>query len=200
MVVPVLPRRLDFQASGLFGRGIGRYGTGQLSDVVVAGDGSLKAIPEGMLLGGFTAHATPPSDVYAFAGIEKELRTYGQNSTGSFYGLGAPSATTAQVAGCNQEPNLNGPTTGFAGAACNSTGNGNNKQLMQLTAGFWDKIYKGSFGEVRVGAQYQYNGREVFNNITSVSPTTGAVIYANNYQPKAFDQAVLTSLRYYPFQ
>ena len=195
VIAAIIPRRLDFQASGLFGRGIGRYGTSGLSDVIVAGDGSLKAIPEGMLLGGLTAHVTPSIDVYGFAGIEKELRTYGENSNGSYYGLGAPSATTASVAGCNQEANVAG------GALCNSTGGGNNKQIFQLTAGFWDKIYKGSFGEVRVGAQYQYNGREVFNNIPGVvNATTGAFVYTNNYQPKAFDQAVLTSLRYYPFQ
>ena len=194
VIAAVIPRRLDFQASALFGRGIGRYGTSGLSDVIVAGDGSLKAIPEGMLLGGLTAHVTPALDIYGFAGIEKELRTYGVNSNGTYYGLGAPGATTASVAGCNEEANTAG------GALCNSTGNGNNKQIFQLTAGFWDKIYKGSFGEVRVGAQYQYNGREVFNNIASVNPTTGAITYGNNYQPKAFDQAVLTSLRYYPFQ
>ena len=195
VIVPVLPRKLDFQASGLFGRGIGRYGTGQLSDVIVGADGALKAIPEGMLLGGFTAHVTPSIDVYAFAGIEKELRTYGQNANGSFFGLGAPSGTTASVSGCNQEPNVNG------GGLCNSTGNGNNKQIMQLTAGFWDKIYKGSYGEVRVGAQYQFNERQIFNNIPGVVvPATGAFVYTNNYQPKAYDQVVLTSLRYYPFQ
>ena len=193
VVAAVIPRRLDFQASGLFGRGIGRYGTSQLSDVIVAGDGSLKAIPEGMLLGGLTAHVTPSIDIYGFAGIEKELRTYGMNSTGSFYGLGAPSATTASIAGCNEEANTAG------GAPCNSTGNGNNKAIFQLTAGFWDKIYKGSFGEVRVGAQYQYNGREVFNNIPGMM-VNGAYVATNSYQPKAFDQAVLTSLRYYPFQ
>ncbi len=193
LVVPVIPRRLDFQASALFGRGIGRYGTSQLSDVIVGADGSLKAIREGALLGGFTAHVTPSIDVYAFGGIEKELRTYGQNSDGSFYGLGRPTANTATVQSCNLETNVGGNTT-----LCN-TGNGNNKQVFQLTAGFWDKIYKGSFGEVRVGAQYQYNGREVFNNIPGVV-VNGVAITTNNYQPKAFDQAVLTSLRYYPFQ
>ena len=177
----------------LVGRGIGRYGTSQLSDVIVAGDGSLKAVPEGMLLGGLTAHVTPSLDVYGFAGIEKELRTYGENSDGTYYGLGRPTANTASVASCNQEPNVGGSTT-----LCN-TGNGNNKQIFQLTAGFWDKIYKGSFGEVRVGAQYQYNGREVFNNIPGVV-VNGVPVFTNNYQPKAFDQAVLTSLRYYPFQ
>ena len=193
IVAAIIPRRLDFQASGLVGRGIGRYGTSQLSDVIVAGDGSLKAVPEGMLLGGLTAHVTPSLDVYGFAGIEKELRTYGENSDGTYYGLGRPTANTASVASCNQEPNVGGSTT-----LCN-TGNGNNKQIFQLTAGFWDKIYKGSFGEVRVGAQYQYNGREVFNNIPGVV-VNGVPVFTNNYQPKAFDQAVLTSLRYYPFQ
>jgi hypothetical protein len=43
MLLPIIPKFLDFQASTMYGRGIGRYGAGQLSDVVVAPDGSLSA-------------------------------------------------------------------------------------------------------------------------------------------------------------
>ena len=154
-----------------------------------------------MLLGGFTAHLTPSIDIYTFAGIERELRTTEQNSTGTYSGLGAGnSGAAATVAGCNAEANTL-TNTPLAGSICNSTTNGNNKQLFQLTAGFWDKIYKGSFGEVRVGAQYQFNERQVFNNPYLVNATTGVAINGtNNYQPKAFDHVVMTSLRYYPFQ
>ena len=205
LVVPVIPKRLDFQASGIYGRGIGRYGTSQLPDTALNNDGSLKPIQEGMLLGGLTLHATPAIDLYLFSGIEREFRSYNQNlvagtgaGAGTFYGAGAPGAVTANVQGCNLEPNAAAASNPIG--VCTAGTAGNTKQLFQITAGMWDKLYKGSFGEVRVGLQYQYTERQIFNNVPGVQNGAGGVIYTNNYQPKANDQAVLTSLRYYPFQ
>lgn len=196
-VVPIIPRRLDFQASGLFGRGIGRYGTSQLADTTFNNDGSLRAIPEGMLLGGLTLHATPAIDLYAFGGIERELRTYTTSNATSgapYYGYGAPAALADTAAGCGLEPNqLAAAPGGAAGNPCT----GNPKETFQLTGGFWDKIYKGSFGEVRVGVQYQYTQRQIFNTTQGYPSATATY---NSFQPKASENAVLTSLRYYPFQ
>ena len=31
MILPVIPKMLDFQVSGLIGQGVGRYGTSQLA-------------------------------------------------------------------------------------------------------------------------------------------------------------------------
>lgn len=204
LIVPVLPKRLDFQASGLYGRGVGRYGTSQLADTTFNADGSLRPVEEGMALAGFTLHATPAIDLYAFGGIERNFRTYAQNNNagvgnGSFYGVGAPGLTTANVQGCNIEA---APTANpFPVAqACTSTGAGNTKQIFQLTAGMWDKIYKGSFGEVRVGLQYSFTERQIYNNVPGALDASGARVATNNYQPKANDHMVFTSLRYYPFQ
>jgi hypothetical protein len=41
ILIPVIPTVFDIQFSGLTGRGIGRYGSGQLPDVTYNADGSL---------------------------------------------------------------------------------------------------------------------------------------------------------------
>ena len=70
ILVPVLPKVLDVQFSGLTGRGIGRYGTSQLPDVTFNADGSLAPIQETMLLAGVVWHAFPEIDFYGYAGEE----------------------------------------------------------------------------------------------------------------------------------
>ncbi len=183
LIVPVIPKRLDFQASALAGRGIGRYGAGLLPDATFNADGSLHAISEIEAVGGFTLHATPAIDLYVFAGIEKEAPALTTLSTGASFGYGLP---TANNSGCFVE---------------NGTCAGVTKTLFQITGGMWDKIYKGSFGEVRVGVQYSYTQRELFqgNGTTAASALTPA-LPALAYAPKTYDQFVFTSLRYYPFQ
>jgi len=174
VIVPLLPKRLDFQASTLVGRGVGRYGTSTLPDSTFAPNGSLKAIPEAIFLSGLTLHATPAIDIYAFGGFERQSATYFSNGAGGFYGVGTP---TADDSGCAFE--------GEPGACA-----GNTRQVWQITAGFWDKVYKGEFGEVRAGVQYSYTQRELF------ASTVNGVGYA----PKTDDNIVFTSFRYYPFQ
>ena len=49
----------------------------------------------------------------------------------------------------------------------------------------WQNIYKGDYGRLAVGAQYEYIKRESFDGVG------GAVSTGDN--------VVLTSLRYYPF-
>jgi hypothetical protein len=61
----------------------------------------------------------------------------------------------------------------------------NNRRVMELAIGFWHDLYKGNFGRVRVGAQYEYLRRETFEGIGG-APTTD-----NNI--------ILTSIRYYPW-
>jgi hypothetical protein len=44
VLLPVNPKYLNVMAGALYGRGISRYGAGQLPDVTIAPDGSLTAI------------------------------------------------------------------------------------------------------------------------------------------------------------
>jgi hypothetical protein len=164
----VIPKVLDLQGSAMTGTGIGRYGSGQLPDTVVASNGSLQPIPETMFLFGGTLHATPALDIYVYGGEEYEgskVFTVGANT--SFGGYGNP---TANMTNCFIE-----------GASCTA----NTRQIDQYTAGFWDKVYNGSYGNVRVGLQYSHTDLIAFAG-TGGRPTTS-------------DDMVFTSFRYYPF-
>ena len=132
-------------------------------------------------MGGLTLHATSAIDLYAFGGVEQvQPDFYTTNAAGTaFTGYGSP---TANNSGCFN-------TIVVASCAANA------KRVFQATAGMWDKIYKGPFGEVRVGLQYSYTQRELFQGNGMTAGST-----ALPYAPKQNDQSVLTSLRYYPFQ
>jgi hypothetical protein len=175
-IVPVLPKFLDLQGSVLAGRGIGRYGSGQLADATFNTDGSLRAIPEIMFLGGATLHATPFLDFYAYGGMEKEFAAYTQTGPTSAVGIGFPGS-------------LNNTGCYTIGGTCSAQ----TKDVWELTAGVWDKIYSGSYGDLRVGLQYAYIQRD-FAPGTGGLPAGSAPLAA-----KTNENAAYISLRYYPF-
>jgi len=164
-----IPKILDLQASVMSGKGIGRYGAAQLSDATLNVDGKIAPIRETMYLVGATLHATPQLDLYLFGGDEREdsrISTFG----GANFGFGNLNNTAFTAAGC---------TT--VGGACSATV----RDVGQLTAGFWDKAYTGSFGQVRIGVQYSHTRVEGFAG--------------GGYTPKTSDDMIFTSFRYYPF-
>ena len=70
--------------------------------------------------------------------------------------------------------------------------------MIQFTGGMWDKLYKGSFGEVRVGVQYSYTERFLFSGTANANGIATAA--APMVAARANDNTILTSFRYYPFQ
>ena len=168
VVINLVPRHLDIQGSILTGRGIGRYGSGSLPDATAKPNGSLQGIPETMLLAGGVFHATKALDFYVFGGQEKEsTKTYTLN--GALYGFGVPVANNS---GCEIE-----------GGTCSPL----NRAVMQITGGFWDKFYQGSFGRTQFGIQYSYTERLTFADA------------ATHFAPTAKEDMVFFSFRYYPF-
>jgi len=170
VLIPVLPKTLDVQFSGAVGAGLGRYGTSQLPDITVNSGGTVKPIPETLLLAGATFHALPQLDIYAYAGMEEDSRRSFGTVGGVNYGYGNPANSNA---GC-----------GIEGSTLTCTGN--TRSVRQATIGAWDTIYNGNYGQLRAGAQYSYTQR------TGFSATVGGA-------PKTDENVVLTSLRYYPF-
>ncbi|MBV8594417.1 MAG: hypothetical protein JOZ27_08980, partial [Caulobacteraceae bacterium] len=170
----VFPHILDLQVSGLVGRGIGRYGAGQLPDATFGPDGSLKPIREGMFLAGGTFHIGKRLDVYVYGGEERtEKSSY---TVGTVYnGWGNPNYDNT---GCETE-----------GAANCS---GNVRSLDQVAAGFWDRPYVGKFGRIQWGVQYSYTERHAFQG-------AGTAHAAGDQSPVARENMIFTSIRYYPF-
>ncbi|MGA7806505.1 hypothetical protein [Bradyrhizobium sp.] len=174
-LLPVVPKYLDLQGSVLYGNGIGRYGASQLSDVVVGSDGSLQTITALHALVGAIGHPWAGLDVYGYAGMEKadsKLFTSAAGVTG--FGL-----TTLSNAGCDIVTGAS-----FTGGTSNCAAV--NKEVDMATVGFWQNLYKGDYGRVATGLQYEYIRRKSFDGVPGPVSTN--------------DNVVLSSLRYYPFQ
>lgn len=178
LVGQIAPGLLDGQISGLFGKGIGRYGTSQFSDVYERANGSLEGINESALLAGLTLHATPMLDVYGYVGREQARASSYVSNQAKQGGYG--NVNFSNLGGCETPSML----------ACS----GNTKFAEEATIGFWNKAYSGDFGSLRFGLQYSYVKRESFNGtVAATTPVTIGSVHGD-------ENMIYTSIRFYPFQ
>lgn len=173
MILPLVPKTLDFIFSGMDGKGIGRYGSAGLPDVTFSNDGRTIPLKENMLLAGLTWHATPDLDVYAEGGREQ------QQKYATAYGK---TAATLVPGGWGNPLYVN---SGCLIEGSPLTCVGETRQIAQGTIGMWWKFYQGKFGKVAFGAQYSHTTRTAFDGVGGA--------------PKTSDNMFFTSLRYYPF-
>jgi hypothetical protein len=165
-ILPLIPKQLDFQADFLAGSGIGRYETSGLPDVAIKPTGVLATVPGLQALVGLVGHPTDALDLYVYGGLEQAGQTSFTAGTLPF-GYGNPLYDNS---GCLQQ----------GSTLCAE----NTSRVWQVAGGAWYSLYKGSYGELRIGAQGSYTRRYIFNGIGG-SPSTD-------------DGMFFTSLRYYP--
>jgi hypothetical protein len=166
---------MDFGLSGLYGQGIGRYGTSQLPDVTVTSTGTLTPITAGQVLLSLETHPTKNLDVYGYVGAEYAGRSDYVNSGGKGGGYGSALNSNA---GCQTEAAPTNDYTPVAGA-CNADA----RAVWQANLGFWYRFYKGAAGTVQWGMQYSYTSRNTWSDS------------AGN-QPQAVDNMLFSSFRY----
>ena len=171
-ILPIVPNILGFQLSGLFGHGIGRYGSASLNDVVVKPDGQLEPIGAYQVMAGLVLTPNPVLQAYLYAGREQQQRTVYQYSTPTvgpyWYGLGIPNLSNS---GCY---------------VLNGTCSGQNQKVDEVTGGFWWKFYRGALGNAQFGMQLGYVERTLFTGL-------GGAPDANMFEGMA-------SFRIYPYQ
>lgn len=164
IILPLVPNQLNLQVSGIYGKGIGRYGSGQLPDVTVDAGGNMVPLTEAQLLTGLTYDPTSAWNFYGYYGIEEAQRKdMGANTTAYGYGNDLDNTSVGNTAA--------------------SSFKGQIQRIDQVTAGTWWKFFQGKYGKMQAGLQYSYTQDKYF------SGTAGA--------PKATDNMVFTSLRYY---
>jgi hypothetical protein len=172
MLLPLIPRMLDFQVSGLVGHGVGRYGSAQIADATFSPTGKIEPLAEYSIMGGFVGHPIPAVDIYAYAGAEGVAnKTYG----GTF-GYGNPNA---DLAGCEVE-------LGSCSAVTSS--------VVEGTVGAWWRLFHSRYGTAEVGAEYEYVNRETFAGLDGATKASGTIA------PSADENMFLFSVRFLPFQ
>ena len=173
-ILPILGDKLSFQASGIAGYGLGRYGTSQLPDATISRSGAPAPLPEVQALVGLVGHPVPEVDLYSYVGTEQiGKKTF--DVGGRPFGYGNPLYVNA---GCDIE---------LSPLVCT----GNTSGIVQGTIGGWWRFLHGDYGTVQSGIQYAYTRRSIFKGVTAPSGSGN----------KGTDEnGVLFSLRYLPFQ
>lgn len=189
-----IAKKVDIGIHVLGGDGIGRYGTAGLPDATVRPDGTMALIRSYQALGTLEFHPNPKLDIYAYVGGEYAGRTTfnnGKTGYGNFarrddgcsvetLPLAAPAAAinTTAVLGSN----------GFIPGALSNC-DGDTRNILEGTIGFWYRFYNGPKGRMQFGMQYSYVDRNTWSGVGATAGSTA--------DPHGIDNMVFTSMRYY---
>lgn len=198
--VSLVHKHIDIGGHFLGGDGMGRYGSSGLPDVTVNPNGTLALLKSAQGLGTLEFHAAK-LDVYFDAGGEFVGRHYEFNSAGKTVGYGSP---TANNFGCYTEgvpgsasstPGFSVPASGFQPSnPANCTAN--TRSVIEGTAGFWYRFYKGPKGTIQVGPQYSYFMRNTWE-ACGTSALLGPCVNSHFTAPHGNENIFETSFRYY---
>src|SRR5215467_12611745 len=200
-----LGKKVDAGLKFTAGSGIGRYGSAQLPDATARPDGTLALVKSAQWLGRVEFHPNPKLDVYAYFGQEyggraaytgyesvkfSTVTLTGANPgdpvgvattiTTSNTGIGGYGSPIANNSGCSSEGTPAGTGAPSGGGTCA----GDIRTITEATLGFWHKVYNGPKGGVRWGIQYSYLTKSGWSGLNGISP-------------KAVDNMLFTSFRYY---
>lgn len=218
--LPVIPKKLDFAFQGLAGDGVGRYGSAQIADLTFRPNGTEALIRTAHGLAELEGHISK-LDVYAYVGGEYGARaaytgydtitvsktpaipatattvaipatTSTKISTTGIGGYGSPFANNS---GCQKELPPSNTLGQFPPASTPFTPNsgscaGDTRLIGEGTLGFWYKFYQGPKGGFRFGVQYSYFEKYGWSGNNNVAGAAG-------FAPKAVDNMIWTSIRYY---
>lgn len=173
--IPTFRKKVDLGLKGLWGDGVGRYGSSTLPDTTVHPDGQLALLHGFSTLASVEPHITSRLDMYFNYGGDYAYRRYfGGDSKAVGYG-----APTFNNTGCAVEPVPGGSYVPGSQKNCTA----DTKDVQEGTVGYWYDFYKGPKGRLRQGFQYSYIVRNTWSGIGGA--------------PKGVDDMFFTSFRYY---
>jgi hypothetical protein len=182
--VPVAHNKLTVGLKGLYGMGVGRYGSSTIADITLHPDAQIAPLRAFSSLATIEANPTGRLNVYFNYGGDYVYRRY--------FGSEGYGSLSTNMSGCNVEPvpgtaAVNG-ATGFSPSTPANCGN-QNKDVQEGTVGYWFNIVNGPKGKLRQGVQYSHFLRELWSGTGgTTNPSNGA---------QGNDNVIETSLRYY---
>ena len=187
---PLFDKKVTIGLKGLYGEGVGRYGSSTIADITLRPGGTISPLHGFSALSTVELNPTPRLNIYLNYGGDYIGRDWTLNTTTSKeVGYGA---YTADMSGCRIEPPSTSATGNGAGITPGNSTNacaGNNKDVQEATAGYWFNIYNGPKGRLRQGFQYSYIMRYLWaGNGGTLNP--GGEAHGG-------DNMIFTSFRYY---
>ena len=183
---PLASKKVTIGLKGLWGQGVGRYGSSTIADVTVRPDGTLSPLHGFSALSTVEMNPTKRLMLYFNYGGDYIGRDWVM-SNGKEVGYGT---YTANMSGCSIEP-TSVSAAGASGGAQITPANctANNKDVQEFTAGYWYDIYSGPKGRLRQGLQYSLIRRDLWSGAGSAANPNGGAF--------GDDNMVFTSFRYY---
>ncbi len=194
---PLASKKLSVGLKGLWGDGVGRYGSSSIADVTFRPNGVISPLHAFSALSTIEVNPSPRFMMYFNYGGDYIGRDWQSDTTtgdalnGKVVGYGA---LNADMSGCGIEPaasTAGGEPTSDPTTPGNSTNGckGNNKDVQEFTAGYWFNIISGPQGRLRQGIQYSYMRRDLWSGSGgTLNPSNGA---------NGEDNMIFTSFRYY---
>lgn len=185
----VLNKKLTIGLKGLYGDGVGRYGSSTIADITLRPDATISPLHGFSALSTVEFNPNKRLNIYANYGGDYIGRDYALVSGGKQVGYGT---YTADMSGCTIEA---ASTAAFPSADPSTPGNstngckGNNKDVSEFTVGYWFFIHNSAKGGLKQGIQYSNIRRDLWSGAGGpLNPAGGA--HGN-------DNMVFTSFRYY---
>jgi len=182
---PIFNKKVTVGLKGLWGQGVGRYGSSTIADVTVRPNGQLSPLHGFSAISTVEINPNPRTSIYLNYGADYIDRNYVLNGT-TQVGYGARSAN---MSGCATETFNGTAAAGGAAAIAPANCGNNNKDVQEFTAGYWYNFYNGPKGRLRQGIQYGWFERDLWSGAGGVTNPGGGA--------KGVDNMVWTSLRYY---
>jgi len=172
-----LHKKVTIGLKGLYGMGVGRYGDSTIADITLRPDGSIAPLRAFSALGTLEFNPTKRLNIWSNYGGDYVYRRYFGSE-----GYGSPST---DMSGCNTVPLPGGAFSPSTPAHCGNQ----NKDVQELSLGYWFNFYNGSKGKLRQGIQYSHFRRDVWSGDGGVTNPGGGAYGTDN--------GFWTSLRYY---
>ena len=182
---PLFNNKVSVGLKGLWGQGVGRYGSSTIADITLRPDGSISPLHGFSGLSTVELNPTARLNLYFNYGGDYIGRDYTINGT-SQIGYGT---YTADMSGCNVEPNPSGSNVAGFNPAAPAHCTANTKDVQEFTAGDWYYFYKGPKGGLRMGLQYSRFQRDLWSGNGGTTNPGGSA--------KGIDNMFWTSFRYY---
>ncbi len=175
--VPLANKKLSVGLKGLWGKGVGRYGSSTIADVTLRPDGQIDPLKAFSSISTVELQPTPRLSIYLNYGGDYVYRDYKGK-----IGYGSP---LTNMSGCRSEPVPGGSFSPSTPSNCGA----NNKDVQEFSAGYWYNFYSGPKGRLRQGIQYAYFRRDLWSGAGSTTNPGGGA--------NGTDNMFWTSFRYY---